>query len=244
MKVAEIISFLEDFAPSELAEEWDNVGLLVGKSHYDVKKILVTLDLNDEVLKEAIENEVDLIITHHPVIFKPLNKINDDLLIKAIRNDISVYSLHTNLDAADGGVNDVLAEKIGLDDIKAFGMIRIGTINKISLSDFVSKVKTVLNTNGVRACGRDDMIVEKVAVLGGSGGGFVTDLNRDLCDVFLTGEASYHRAQYADENGFALVAAGHFETENPVVEKLVEILKRKFNVEVLASKEKNVYNIR
>ncbi len=244
MKIYEIIEFMEKFAPKELAEEWDNVGLLIGKPEYNVNKILVSLDVNNEVVDEAIDKNVDLIITHHPVIFKPLKNISNDIFIKLLKNNISVYSAHTNLDVTNGGVNDAFAKKINLENIYRIGMLRVGKVAKITLSEFVNKIKKVFNVNGVRVCGANEKTIEKVAVLGGSGGDLIYELNPNICDAFLTGEASYHHAQYADENNIALISIGHFETENPVVEKLVEIIKQNFNIEVLASNEKNVYNIR
>ncbi len=244
MKISEIAALIEKFAPCELAEEWDNVGLLIGKPDYEVNKILVALDVDIDVIDEAVNKNADLIITHHPVIFKPLKSISNDVYIKAIQNNVSIYSCHTNLDVTVGGVNDTLAEKLGLTSIYADGMMRIGKISKTKLNDFLNVIKRKLKTNGLRVCGNCDDTIEKIAVLGGNGGDFVYKLDKNICDLYITGEASYHQAQYAAENGFALVEAGHYETEIPVVEKLVKLLKENFVIEILASEQKNVYNIR
>ena len=242
MKVYELIDFMEKIAPCGLCEEWDNVGLMIGNREAEIKRIMVSLDLDDAVMKEALENKVDMILTHHPVIFKPLKKIDNDIYTLAIKNDISVYSAHTNLDAAVGGVNDVLASVLKLSDIEPNGMMRIGRTKDIKLFDFVKIIKEKLNVKSVRVCGDPDMLISKVAVLGGSGGDFVYELDKSLCDVYVTGEASYHQAYYAKEKGFALIAAGHFETENHIVADVVKRLKENFNVEILASSQKNVYN--
>lgn len=245
MKMREIIDVMEMIAPPELAEEWDNPGLMVGMQNQEIKKVLVSLDLNMEVVEEATENDVDLVITHHPLIFHPLKRIDNPVLIKLIQRNICVYSAHTNLDAAQGGVNDALAAALHLKQVQAEGMLRYGKIEPISLSEWEKSVREHLQVSALRVSGDPETVISQVAVLGGSGGGFVQQASQLGCDVLVTGEASYHHAQQAQELGIALIAAGHYETETVVVPNLADRLKLMLQgVSVLESHQGNPFPIR
>lgn len=241
MKVSEIIEIIENIASPEIAEEWDNVGLLLGDKDKNVSKVLVALDINAEIIRQATENKVDLIVTHHPLIFKPIGRVTDKNLLVLLENKIAVYSAHTNLDNCDDGVNKVLAELLELKNVKRDGMIAYGECDECDSSQFVDLVKSKLNVNSVRCSNVTDKKIKKVAVLGGSGGDFLMNAVNLGCDAFVTGEASYHDAQCACENNILLISAGHFETENPVVDMLCKLLEKNSDTEVIKAKPFNVY---
>lgn len=239
-KVADIFEAMNRFAPVELAEEWDNVGLLVGNRQRDVNKIIVMLDLDENGLKEALEVGADMIITHHPFIMSKLRTVTDPVILGLIENKVSVCSMHTNLDCADGGVNQVLAETLGLEDIEPvmFGdfIARGGVIGKIELGVFMAQVKRALNISNLRYVGDKETIIEKVCVVGGSGGDFIEDARSAGFDAIVTADVKYHQAQMAQKCGLCVIDAGHFETENPVIYKVARYLREVFeDVEVITS---------
>jgi dinuclear metal center YbgI/SA1388 family protein len=247
--VRDVMAKIEQLAPTNLAESWDNVGLLVGNDSKQVKRIMVMLDADVDTIDEAIANNVDLIVTHHPVLIKPINKITDDKLIKLIKNDISLYSAHTNLDSANGGVNDVLAQKLGLDNISNFTLVensellgRIGEISECTLGEFIKTVKTALNCEFIKYVGDKSKIIRKVGVCGGGGADFIAMANNSGCDVYVTGDVKYHQAQLANEMGLCVIDAGHFETENIICSVLADYLQDMFKeIEVLTSNRKESY---
>ena len=242
MKVYQICELLEKIAPLDIAEEWDNVGLLVGDKESEVKKILIALDVNSDIVKQAIDNKVDMIVVHHPLIFKPLSKINDKILLSIIKNNIALYASHTNLDNCPVGVNAVLSDVLGLQDVYREGMLAVGNVSEISAFDFIASVKKKLGVETVRVSNYElDKKIKKVAVLGGSGGDFVQSVVEMNCDAFVTGEASYHHAQLAYENNLLLIVAGHFETENPVIDMLYDYLNTNDDIEIIKAKPFNVY---
>lgn len=243
MKLSEIADIIETLAPKELALEWDNVGIMVGTPSEEIKKAVVSLDFNAEVLDFAIKEKADLIVTHHPAIFGGINSITNANFLKCIKNGISVYSAHTNLDTAKGGVNDALAEILGLKDVKEVGMMRIGKSDKITAKEYIEYIKKVLSVSAVRIAGNLDKAVETVGVLGGAGGEDVSFAKENGCDLYLTGEAKYHEAQYAYDNDIVLVTAGHYETEICIVDKLAKYLNNLTNIEIIPFKEENIYKV-
>lgn len=235
MKLKEIIAFLEKLAPIETAEEWDNPGLQTGDYNQEINNILISLDFTDEVLDFAVKNNCELIITHHPVIFKPLYQITDNKIIKAVKNNISLYSAHTNLDVAENGVNDALASALNLTNVKSDGILRYGELdNEMPVEEFLLYLKEKLNVSYLRVS-EFNRKIRKVGVVGGSGGDFLNQAIEVGCDAFVTGEASYHLAETALKNDIMLVSAGHYETEVFICEYLKNILQDKF-------KSLNIYN--
>ena len=233
MKLSAFIKHMEHLAPPELALGFDNVGLLIGTDREEIKKVLVALDCTVETAKEAIEIGADLLLTHHPLFFEPVRHILPDEEATAaayllIRNGIAMYAAHTNLDAAQGGVNDTLAEKLGLMDVEPLPPENLGRIG--SLKDFVSLQKfaaftgQVLDTN-IRIAGRRDKLIRRVALIGGSGGGDVAVAHAAGADVLVTGEIKHHQAIEANRLSLAVIEAGHYETERVVLEKLIEHLQ-------------------
>lgn len=247
--VRDVMAKIEELAPTSLADSWDNVGLLVGSDSKQVKRIMVMLDADVDTIDEAIANNVDLIVTHHPILIKPINRITDNKLIKLIENGISLYSAHTNLDSANGGVNDVLAQKLGLNNIGNFPLTedleligRVGNIAESTLEEFINTVKTSLNCKYVKYVGDKSTIIRKVGVCGGGGADFIAMAKASGCDVYVTGDVKYHQAQLANEIGLCVIDAGHFETENIICSVLADYLKDMFKeIEVLTSNRKESY---
>lgn len=239
-KVSDVVKIMKNLAPVELAESWDNVGLLIGNAEREVHKILVMLDFDENGMKEALEVSADMIITHHPAIMSKLSAITDSLYLDLIENKISLCSMHTNLDSADQGVNQVLAETLGLYDIEPidfdglFG--RIGYVDECTLGEFIQTVKLALDIDHVRYVGSKNNKISKVAVVGGGGADFIPNAKISGCDVYVTADVKYHQAQLADKLNINVIDAGHFETENPVIYKVARYLRSNFeDVEVITS---------
>ena len=227
MKVKEILDFLGEKAPFDTCEEWDNVGLLVGSGYLPVTRVLVALDVTDGALEAAKAVGADLIVTHHPVIFRPISRLSaDSLPYRLAAAGISVISAHTNLDKAVEGVNDTLAARLGLTDIEiaADGITRIGTLpEEMSADAFAAHAAEALGMP-VRAAG--DKPVKKVAVCGGGGGGFIAACF-GLADCFVTGEVKHHEWLMA-AGRINVIDGGHYSTEVPVVDTLCGWLTEAF----------------
>ena len=222
----EIIQLFEEWSPKKLAMEGDPIGLHIGQLNREVNRVLVTLDVNEAIIDEAIQNEANLIIAHHPPLFRPAKHIWTDtpqgrMIEKCMKHDISVYAAHTNLDIANGGVNDMLAEKLGLSDLKiiqrtsseseeAYGLGRIGKLSKsITLEEFAEDVKDKLDVPRLRIVGDKNKNIQKVGVLGGDGNKYIYAAKRAGADVLVTGDMYYHVAQDAEAIGLCIVDPGH-----------------------------------
>ena len=233
-------------APRRLAEDWDNPGLLIGDPSVEVKKIFVCLDVLDENISQAIELDAQLIVAHHPLIFHAIKNLRFDLPLgkkinRLIKNNLAVFAAHTNLDIAAGGVNDILAERIGLIDVKNFGdeefsMGRLGTLaTPMTAEDFARHVKKVLSAENVRLICAGDFLIKKVGICSGAGADFIQKAKFFGAQAFVTGDVKYHEAQAAVENKIHVVDAGHFATEFPIVHVLADYLRdelKNFDVEI------------
>jgi len=232
----DVLDFLQELAPSELAEEWDNIGLMTGSRDKKVSRILVCLDMTSDVLNHAAGIHADLVVAHHPLIFRGLKKVTDDdvtgkRICIAIRNGISVISAHTNLDHSDSGVNVQLANVLGLSDLEVLGRGpgRVGILKEsIGFETFISNVKASLGTTHVRVAGTAGPVVRKVAVFSGSFDDDLEAVMRSCPDVVVTGELKHHTALDAREAGLCFIAAGHFSTERVVVPYLAGQLAARF----------------
>ena len=237
--VADILNFVESLAPNHMKMEWDNVGLLCGRKERPVRKVLVALDPFRSVIDEAIAEGADLILTHHPLIFgKPLMAVNEDseagrCVLTLIEHGIAAINAHTNLDQAPGGVNDVLAQTLGLQDIEIinpvdnYGLLRCGNVPEQSLEDFLAAVKAKLHCDGLRYVS-SGMPVRRVAVGGGSCADCMREALAAGCDTFVTADVKYNQFRTAFELGLNLIDAGHFHTENPVMPVLAAKLRAAF----------------
>lgn len=224
----DILQALDKKAPFSLAEEWDNVGLLIGNPADEVTRVLVALDATPAAVNAAKAAGADLIVTHHPVIFEPLKSLDSDSVPYALAAaGISVISAHTNADKAVGGVNDTLAERLGLTDLRVTedGFCRVGTLPApTDANTFAKSVAAALNT-AVRVNGNNT--IRTVAVCGGSGGDFIAPLAGEI-DAFVTGEVRHHQWLEADALGITVVEAGHYATEVLIVDTLCGWLQEAF----------------
>ncbi len=233
-KAKDILQYIESLAPTELKMDWDNVGLLCGRGDKEVRTILVALDPFPHVCDEAIEIGADLLVTHHPLIFEPLKSVTDQdtvgqAIIKLIDSDITAINAHTNLDCAEGGVNDTLAQQLGLTDISVIGsehLLRAGNFAS-TLPAFLEHVKTRLGCEGLRYVDGGKQVC-RVAVGGGSCGSALPEVIAAGCDTFVTADVKYNQFWDAKAFGVNLIDAGHFQTENPVCKVLVEKLQAAF----------------
>lgn len=228
MTVQTILELLQQKAPLEIAEEWDNVGLLVGDLNAKVTTIVVALDATGSVLDRAIAEKAELIVTHHPVIFDPLKTVTaDSLIYRLVRAGISVISMHTNADKAQGGVNDCLCEKLGLSSVEIApdGMSRIGKLPAAMPAEiFATYVAQCLDT-AVRVKVGTEMI-HTVALCGGGGADLVLPL-LDVADAALTGEVKHHQWLSVPHTK-TLVDGGHYATENAITDHFCKWLHDAF----------------
>ena len=254
VKVIEISKEIEEFAPKFLKEDYDNVGLMVGDSKKEVKRVLLSLDCTNEVIKEAINLNCDLIINHHPLLFKrPSSIVKGDLIgdkiITLIKEDIALYSCHTNLDSAKNGINETIVNMLGFNsseiiemsgaqNYKDGGIGRIVKLEKEMLfSDLIDLVKEKLNIKNMRIV-RGNEKVNVLAIINGSGQDFFYKAKSLGADCIITGDTTYHFASDFKEMGVSIIDAGHFSTEYIVFLKTLEFLKEKFkDVEFIASKK-------
>lgn len=223
--VAQILELVNQIAPFELAEEWDNVGLLAGAPDARVDTVLCALDMNLAVLDEAIRRGVQLVITHHPILFRGRKNLAQTdaegrLLYALVRSGVAMIAAHTNFDNAVPGVNDALASALGLTQVETLeGGMRLGVPEQATLSAFAEHAESVLG-GPVRRYGDADRPLRRVAVLGGAGEDYAKEALAAGADAFLTGEMAYHKALDAVENGLCVLEAGHAATEQPAISAL------------------------
>lgn len=244
MNSIEIIKFLEQDYPKAAAYDWDNVGLQVGTLNAQVKRVLVTLDVTKEVVKEAIDKKVNLILSHHPLIFKPLMNVTVEtpkgwIVSKLIQHKIALYSMHTNFDVSDGGMNDVFAELLGmqnkelLDDLNNIG--RIGDIDPISFDDFVKKLHEEFKIEDIKLIGNSRETISRVGFSLGSGSHHSAPAKKKNADVYLTGDVTYHTALDAIEMGLTILDIGH-HAEKIFIQFIKDKISQKFpEIEVFIS---------
>lgn len=241
MKCCEIIEKLEALSPAAYAEEWDNIGLLAGRRDKEVETIYIALDATDEVIADAAACRADMLLTHHPLIFKKLGRIDAEDFIgrriyRLIRNDISYYAMHTNFDVM--GMADAAADELSLadrrvlsvtfeDDISKEGCGRVGRLaRRMSVSDCAQLVKERFRVPNVRVFGEPGDIVETAAVMPGSGGDYIKDALAAGADVMITGDVSHHEGIDAVAQGLAIIDAGHYGIEKLFIGYMEEYLKR------------------
>lgn len=221
MLIKEIVNYLDEKYPHDTAEEYDQgkIGLVIGDPNLNLTSVLFSLDLNSDVILDAINKECNLIITHHPVMFNPISKILFDTelgisLRMLFEKNISVYSMHTNLDKAIEGVSYAISKKVGISDIisdRENSYMSYGKIESISLKSLANKVKTDLELTGVKIAGNPNTLINKVGIIGGSGGQIeeVDYAINNKIDCLITSEIKLHVAQYAVSNGLCLIEINH-----------------------------------
>jgi dinuclear metal center YbgI/SA1388 family protein len=235
MNVKELYDALEKRIPKHLSEEWDNDGLMCSPDlTQNVKRAICTLDITEEICDYAVDMGVDLIVSHHPLVFRPVSALTEEnnvqrKLMKLVSAGISVFSFHTRADKIEGGVNDILADMLGLREVSPFGeggLGRCGVIDdEMSTEDFAYKVKTTLGTDCLKYADAYNT-VSKVCVVGGDGKSFVSDALKSGADTFVSGRIGYNVMAEAGEMGINLLEAGHFFTEQPVTQFFQALLHR------------------
>ena len=256
-KLKEIIEFMNEFCPPELAFEGDNVGLIVGRNNKNVSRILISLDVDEKVVSEAVSIGADAIISHHPLMFHPIKRLTDNspqerTLMSLIKSDISLFSSHTNLDCVRGGLNDFLAEKLGVENTRVIETVRVingvehgfGRIGEVKegtkLSDILKKCTEALDTPFVKYVGNPDKKIKTVALNCGAGGNEIGICIEKNADLFITGDVKYNPARDCYDSNMALIDAGHYETEHIVCELLNKILSEKFPDIIFEMSKSNV----
>ena len=254
--IQDICDFLDCFAPQRLAEEWDNVGLLVGDRHSTANRVMTCLTVTPASAAEAIKRDCDLIITHHPFPFRPLKKITTDetctrILLDLIRAGVAIYSPHTGFDSAAQGINQSLAEAVGIkaskpiipiaDDPDELGAGRIGDLNAaIPLSKLVDQLRGPLSAERIGIVGQLDAATHRIAFACGSGGTFLEPARQLGCDTFVTGEANFHACLEAEATGTNLILLGHYASERFAIERLAGELEKQFSgSEIWASSQES-----
>lgn len=254
MLVQDVCRFLDEFAPPRLAEDWDNVGLLVGDAARPVKRIMTCLTITPGSAAEAVREQADLIVTHHPLPFRPLKRLTTEslpgrLLLQLIEASIAVHSPHTAFDSAAAGINQQLAQGIGLQGIQPLvplpadedqlGAGRYGRFAEpLPLDAIAERLKRLLAVQGLHQVGPAGQLVGKVAVACGSAGEFLGAAREAGCTLLVTGETSFHTCLEAESAGVALLLPGHYASERFAVEKLAEVLGAAFSgLDVWASRD-------
>lgn len=260
MKLKDIMNVIEKDFPKYLAMDWDNVGLLVGDEEAEIHKVLISLDVTDQTVERAVQSGADLILTHHPLLFRPLGTVTEQNFIarrvrKLIRNDINYYAMHTNFDIA--GMADLNAEDLALcdpevlevmgsyDDGKEYGLGRIGTLGReMTLAELAEHVKDVMKLDAVRVYGNTDRRINRVAVSSGAGKSAVFDALKKDADVLITGDLDYHTAIDAESQGLCMIDAGHYGTEFTYISYMADYVREKFpSLTVLTMEIKQPYSV-
>ena len=243
MRIYELIEKLNEKYPFDLQEEWDNSGLQIGNPNNKLSGVVISLDLEEETVDTAIEKNANLIVTHHPYLFNPTKSIDFrdgfyNRLQKCIKNDITVYAFHTNLDIAEGGVNDNLANILGLKNVKSLelgkeiGLGRFGKIEKTNANEYLSLVKEKLEAENIIAYGNTEKEIERVALCGGAGSSLIEDAISLSCDLMITGDVKYHEAMDMSNKGIIIADVGHFASENHIIYKLQDEIEELIGKEV------------
>lgn len=247
IKVSDIYKEIDNLAPFSAQLEWDNSGLLVGNMDNEVKKILVTLDITCDVAKEAIEKGCDMIISHHPIIFSPLKRLDDnEPVVMLAKNNISAICMHTCFDVADGGMNDILCRTLGftpqlntvLDDEENVGRI-IKLQKDMSVLEVACLIKEKLGNKSVKFYDTKE-VVDVIGICSGSASEFIFEAKEKGCDLFITGDVKHHDFINAKNIGLSIIDAGHYYTENIFFDTLKNYLNSRILELEIINSEKNI----
>ena len=227
MKIRDLMNVMEEIAPTETAEPWDNVGLLVGNPENDLRKVLLTVDVTPKVIEEAIQVGANCILSHHPLLFYGTKTVRADdyegsLITSLIQNNIALYAAHTNLDRADGGVADALADKLNQIVTAKTPYMRVGSVRKQTVGDLLLTIKEFFNPQAM-LYGDVNRVISSIATASGAGGEFAKEAAQMGAKVLVTGEIKHHERLEANSLGLDVILIGHEESENPV---LVPLQKR------------------
>lgn len=244
MTIRELYNALDEMFPRSLSCSWDNDGLMVcSDPDKEIKRVLLALDASNEAIAYAIKEGCQVLLTHHPMLFRPMRNVTPDFLsgdrtLAAIKADLAVMSFHTRLDAGQGGVNDALCETLGLTAAGSFGdsespgLGRIAHLEQeMSLADFAARVKEALGCSMVQYSGNRP--VKIVAMVGGGGGDFIYPAKDAGADTYITGDTGYNVTLDAADDGINIIQAGHYHTEAPVLSRLADVCRTLAGAECL-----------
>ena len=237
MKKTDLLKILDKIAPVDLAEDWDNCGMQVDLGKEEINRVLVAMEVTQDVISEAEKQGADMIITHHPLLFSFIAitslrawNVNEKNIIDLVKKDIEVYSAHTCFDAAPGGVNDYICRLLGIERVKTFAgeIARIGRLKEpVMLEEYEKYVNEKLGKPGaVMCCGDPKKLVRRVAVCTGYGGELWEEAWKEGADLFISGEFKHHEMAYMSQSSMAFMAAGHAGTEWIFVPDMAEQLKK------------------
>ena len=252
MRAADIFSLIEEFAPGDIQESWDNSGLSIGDPDMEVDSVLLALDCTPEVIDEAISTGAGMVITHHPLIFKGIKRISTDttlerMVTKIIKNDLIVYSAHTNIDKVISGVSGIMARKLHLVNIRIlqqdncgdYGLGVIGNLEApLGFSQILKIVKESFNLDVVKCSKPLDIPIQRVALCGGSGSSLAEMAKGCGAQLLITADVSYHN--FFCENNFMIMDIGHYESEIGVLELIKDILTKKISTFAVRIAKKNI----
>ncbi len=241
VKQTEIIDFLNTVAPPQLAESYDNVGLLLGERQKNVQKVLVTLDVDEMVAKEAKALGADMILSHHPLIFAPLKRITGEdgtskTIMELLKHDISLVSMHTNFDSVKSGLGDAFLDafadtthRVALDGDEENGIGRIADMREpIVFSALLANIQKAFGTSTLRYIGDEKKMISKIAAVNGGGAEYIYAAKEQNADCFVSGDIKYHQARFAYENNIALVEVPHYNAEIIFCSMMKNLLKKQF----------------
>ena len=249
MRVGDIVSAIESFAPLSIQESWDNSGLIVGTAGQEVSGVLIGFDCTPELVDEAVACGADMIVTHHPLIYGGLKKISPDdpvglAVIKAVSAGIAVYAAHTSADKVISGVSGTMAKRLGLLDVhvldeetEGIGMGAVGNLPEpMSGEDFIGYVKSAFELKLARCSRIPDVPISRVAMCGGSGSSLIGKAMASGAQAYICGDISYHH--FYTPKGFMVIDIGHFEGEVEICQVLFSILRKKFPTFAVRTSEK------
>lgn len=241
--VSQITQFLESLAPPGLAEDWDNVGLLLGDGGTSVESVMTCLTLTPDVAAEAVQKRAGLVVTHHPILFRAVKRLTTDtaegrMLLELIRSGVAAYSPHTAFDNGSGGINQWLAEELGLKNIAPLRLLgeepnlgsgRFGELEKpLSWEDFKTHLAARMGLDRFQVVDAGRKSIRRVAIACGAAGEFLPDAHKQGCEAFITGETRFHSCLEARALGVSLVLLGHYASERPALEMLARRLAQEF----------------
>ena len=242
MRLREITDFLREYAPPALAEDWDNVGLLLGDPADEIQSVLTCLTLSPNVAEEAIAAKCQLVVSHHPILFRPVQRLTAEtsegrMLLALIRAGVSVYSPHTSYDSAVNGINSQLARLFDLYDVQSLRLLTTSILgagrwgylpSAMTLGELIELTKPALRVSKVQYVGNLDRRITKLGIACGAAAEFLRDAAQLGCEALLTGEARFHSCLEAEASNIALILPGHYATERPAMEQLAEVLQTQF----------------
>lgn len=240
LPLSTVLDFLRQLAPLAVAESWDNVGHLWGDAQGSVARVMTCLTLSPDVADEAIAKRAELIVVHHPILFRAVQRLTNEtptgaMLLALARHGVAVYSAHTAYDNAEEGINRQLADRLGLEAVVPLRVVEdaeVGRLGRLpqprTLKDFIADVKQQLGVTEIQYVGSPEQRVERVAIGCGSGAEFLDDAVHQKCQVLLTGEARFHACLKARERGLGLILLGHFASEQPAMHTLAEQIRKGF----------------